>query len=244
MTRSWKLNSNLLCWAFDSKKNHEMEYDSRILVSSVNLVYLDFQCAYRYECLVLESTQGNDFRKILLWFTDAGLSWIKSERKQARKPLICGQLFLIYSWTIASSEFWISSRNFIIQTKKPQWIQRVSVIRLVTFLGLWVYLKDRMLSRWYMRTWILMGATWFLPAFFVGVAGIWCACRVVYSVVIWYARCVTYTVGIPYVRRVTSAVGTWYARRVTYSVGIWCARHVTYFVNKWYVRRVTYFVGI
>ena len=61
MTRSWKLNSNLLCWEFDSKKNHEMEYDSRILVSSVNLFYQDFQCVYRHECLVLESTQGMIF---------------------------------------------------------------------------------------------------------------------------------------------------------------------------------------
>ena len=41
-----------------------MEYDSRILVSSVNLVYLDFQCAYRYECLVLESTQGMIFVRL------------------------------------------------------------------------------------------------------------------------------------------------------------------------------------
>ena len=38
-----------------------MECDSQILVSSVNLFYQDFQCVYRYECLVLESTQGMIF---------------------------------------------------------------------------------------------------------------------------------------------------------------------------------------
>ena len=33
MTSSYILNSNLVCWELDAKNNHEIEYDSRILVS-------------------------------------------------------------------------------------------------------------------------------------------------------------------------------------------------------------------
>ena len=65
MTSSWKLNSKRLCWELDFRNNHKMEYDSRILVSSVNLICQDFQCAFRYEYLVLES----------------GFWWIKSDNK-------------------------------------------------------------------------------------------------------------------------------------------------------------------
>ena len=33
----------------DSRNNHEIEYDSQILVSSVNLICQDFQCVFRHE---------------------------------------------------------------------------------------------------------------------------------------------------------------------------------------------------
>ena len=46
-----------------------MEYDPRILVSSVNLICKEFQCSFRYGYLVLESMQ----RMSLLCFADAGL---------------------------------------------------------------------------------------------------------------------------------------------------------------------------
>ena len=46
MTNSWILNSKRLCWELDSKNNHEMKYDSRILVPSVNLICQDFQCVF------------------------------------------------------------------------------------------------------------------------------------------------------------------------------------------------------
>ena len=36
------------CWEFDSKKINEMEYDLRILVSSVNLICQEFQWVFRY----------------------------------------------------------------------------------------------------------------------------------------------------------------------------------------------------
>ena len=60
----WKLNSNLLCWELDSKNNHEIEYDSQILVSSVNLICQDFQCIFCYERLVLEAMQGMIFVRV------------------------------------------------------------------------------------------------------------------------------------------------------------------------------------
>ena len=37
MTSSWILDSTLLCWELDTKNNHEMEYDSWILVSECDL---------------------------------------------------------------------------------------------------------------------------------------------------------------------------------------------------------------
>ena len=42
-------NSKLLCWKLDSKNDHDMEYDSQILFSSVSLIYQDFQSIFRYE---------------------------------------------------------------------------------------------------------------------------------------------------------------------------------------------------
>ena len=54
----------LLCWELDSKNNHEVEYDSRVLVSSVNLICQDFQCVFCYEHLVLESMQGMLFVRV------------------------------------------------------------------------------------------------------------------------------------------------------------------------------------
>ena len=49
VTSRWKLNLKLLYWELDSKKNHDMVYDSRVLVSSVSLIYQNFQCIFRYE---------------------------------------------------------------------------------------------------------------------------------------------------------------------------------------------------
>ena len=42
-------NSKLLCWKLDSKNNHDMEYDSQFLFSSVSLICQDFQCIFRSE---------------------------------------------------------------------------------------------------------------------------------------------------------------------------------------------------
>ena len=55
MTSSWILNSKLLCWELDSKNTHEMEYDSRMLVSFVSLTCQDLQCIFHYHFLVWES---------------------------------------------------------------------------------------------------------------------------------------------------------------------------------------------
>ena len=67
ITNNWKL-----CWELDSKNNHEIEYHSQILVSSVNLICQDFQCILRYEYLVVEAMQGM-ISISLLQLTDAVL---------------------------------------------------------------------------------------------------------------------------------------------------------------------------
>ena len=69
-----KTKFKTLCWELDSRNNHEIEYDSQILVSPVNIMCQDFQCVFRYEYLVLVSMQGIIFRKSLLCFSDAGWS--------------------------------------------------------------------------------------------------------------------------------------------------------------------------
>ena len=109
-----------------------MEYDSRILVSSVNLICQDFQCVFRYEYLVPESIQGEFIvkRKSLLCFAEAGLSKIK---KWQQNKLENRWFVTNYSWDIYEQ---LQVHNSIIPIKKSQWIQRVSASRLVTLLGL------------------------------------------------------------------------------------------------------------
>ena len=64
MTSSWIISLTLLCWELEAKNNHEMEYDSQVLVadSSVILICQGFQCI---------------FHKSLLSFTDGAFLWIK-----------------------------------------------------------------------------------------------------------------------------------------------------------------------
>ena len=75
MTSSWIINSKLLCWELDTKNNHEMEYDSQVLVSdsSVILICQGFQCI---------------FHKSLLWFTDGTFLWIKNDKRTSYKKAV------------------------------------------------------------------------------------------------------------------------------------------------------------
>ena len=61
ITSSWILNSKRLCWKLDIKNNHEMVYDSRILVSDslhrlissvriFNAFFARFYCFFFYWC--------------------------------------------------------------------------------------------------------------------------------------------------------------------------------------------------
>ena len=75
MTSSWIMNSKLLCWELDTKSNHEMEYDSRGLISAllVILICQGFQCI---------------FRKSFLSFTDGAFLWIKNDKRTSYKKAV------------------------------------------------------------------------------------------------------------------------------------------------------------
>ena len=76
MTSSWILDSKLLCWELDTKNNHEMEYDSWILVSDSSV------SPFCQEQFI--------FRKSLLCFINAAFLQIKNDKEKViRKPLIC-----------------------------------------------------------------------------------------------------------------------------------------------------------
>ena len=78
MTSSWKLNSKLLCWELDSRNNHEIEYDSQIFVSSVNLICQNVQCVFRYELFSLRINAGNYFRKKSITFMKISFDFVPS----------------------------------------------------------------------------------------------------------------------------------------------------------------------
>ena len=75
MTSSWIMNSKLFCWELDTKNNHEMEYDSQVLVSdsSVILICQGFRCI---------------FHKSLLWFPDGTFLWIKNDKRTSYKKAV------------------------------------------------------------------------------------------------------------------------------------------------------------
>ena len=99
MTSRWKLNSKLLCWELDSRNNHEIEYDSLILVSSVNLIRQDFQCGFRYELFSLRINAGNYFRKKSITFMKISFDFVLDYHVSERiVPSICtctGKVFQV-----------------------------------------------------------------------------------------------------------------------------------------------------
>ena len=69
------MNSKFLCWQLDTKSNHEMEYDSRVLISALSVILI----CQAFQCI---------FHKSLLSFTDGAFLWIKNDKRTSYKKAV------------------------------------------------------------------------------------------------------------------------------------------------------------